>query len=412
MRNDRLGSSSGPAPGDRGTEVDAAAIASSRPPAGWAGWWRSSGRQEPRKLAQTTCAASRACWRPARSPPPPAPARLPTPPPDPPEEEIPCEPSVWNGVNDLRVETVAGPRDHQPARRHRAGDDVHDLRLRPALLGGYIPTMKPGDIIGHEFMGEVVDIGPEVKQGEEGRPGGRAVVHRLRPVLVLRRTELYSLCDNTNPKPSCRADARAIPRPASTATATRSAARPAPRQYMRVPFADDDCFKVPEGHAGREGAVPLGRRARPATWAPTSATSSRATPWPSGAAAASGLMAQQSALLLGAERVIAIDRLPERLRMAPSSSAPRRSTTGGRQRPRGAEGDDRRPRPRRLHRRRGDGGAWHRPAIRLRPRQAGAAPADGPRRGAARGIGLPQGRHPLGPGRLRLDGQVPDRASS
>ena len=60
---------------------------------------------------------------------------------------------IWNGVNDLRVETMPDPEIVQPqdalvrvTMSSVCGSDLH-------LLGGYIPAMKPGDIIGHEFMG-------------------------------------------------------------------------------------------------------------------------------------------------------------------------------------------------------------------------------------------------------------------
>ena len=69
----------------------------------------------------------------------------------------------WNGVNDLRVGTVPDPTIVNP----------HDAILRAAMsttcgpdlhfIDGYIPTMKPGDVIGREFTGEVVETGPEVK---------------------------------------------------------------------------------------------------------------------------------------------------------------------------------------------------------------------------------------------------------
>ena len=168
----------------------------------------------------------------------------------------------WNGVNDLRVETVTDPEIVNP----------HDAILRVTLsttcgsdlhfIDGYIPTMKPGDVIGHEFMGEVDEVGPEVKQGEEGRPGGRAVVHRLRPVLVLPAPALLAVRQHASRSPSCRSRCSAIPRPASTATPTPSAATPARTPSTSAcPFADNDCFKVPEGAAGRAGAVPLRRRA-------------------------------------------------------------------------------------------------------------------------------------------------------
>ncbi len=70
----------------------------------------------------------------------------------------------WHGANDVRIETVPDPKILNP---HNAilkvtsaticGSDLH-------IYDGYIPTMQPGDIIGHEFIGEIVDIGSEVRQ--------------------------------------------------------------------------------------------------------------------------------------------------------------------------------------------------------------------------------------------------------
>src|SRR5205823_2286562 len=71
------------------------------------------------------------------------------------------------------------------------GSDLH-------LYDGYIPTMKAGDILGHEFMGEVVETGPEVRKLKKG---DRVVV----PFAIACgqcfycRKDLWSLCDNTNP---------------------------------------------------------------------------------------------------------------------------------------------------------------------------------------------------------------------
>jgi len=69
----------------------------------------------------------------------------------------------WNGKNDVRVETVPDPRilnDRDAIIRVTStaicGSDLH-------LYDGYIPTMKKGYILGHEFMGEVVELGPKVK---------------------------------------------------------------------------------------------------------------------------------------------------------------------------------------------------------------------------------------------------------
>ncbi|KQP26481.1 alcohol dehydrogenase catalytic domain-containing protein [Methylobacterium sp. Leaf100] len=75
---------------------------------------------------------------------------------------------VWNGVNDLRVETVKDPEIINPhdcilrvTMSTTCGSDLH-------FIDGYIPTMKAGDVIGHEFMGVVEEIGPEVKKVKKG----------------------------------------------------------------------------------------------------------------------------------------------------------------------------------------------------------------------------------------------------
>ena len=152
-------------------------------------------------------------------------------------------------------------------------------------------------------------------------------------------------------------------------------------------------------------------RCRRATWARTSAAiqpGDTVAVWGCGGV---GLMAQKSAMLMGAGRVIAIDRLPERLAMA-------RDIIGS-ETINYEESDSvleelreftRRQGPGRVHRGRRHGGARHRPAVRLRPRQAGAAPGDRPRQRAAGGDhGRAQGRHAVDRRRLRADGQVPAR---
>ena len=104
----------------------------------------------------------------------------------------------WNGTTDVRVETVPDPQILNP---HDAivritstaicGSDLH-------LYDGYIPTMMKGDILGHEFMGEVVEVGREVKKVQ---PSDRVVV----PFTIscgncfFCERQLYSLCDNSNP---------------------------------------------------------------------------------------------------------------------------------------------------------------------------------------------------------------------
>ena len=81
--------------------------------------------------------------------------------------------ATWTGVNEVSVETVPDPQilnDHDVILRVRrtttCGSDLH-------LLGGYIPFMRAGDVLGHEFMGEVVEVGRGVR---DRRVGDRVVV--------------------------------------------------------------------------------------------------------------------------------------------------------------------------------------------------------------------------------------------
>lgn len=221
----------------------------------------------------------------------------------------------WNGVNDLRVGTVADPgivNPHDAILRvtmsSTCGSDLH-------LINGYVPTMKPGDIIGHEFMGEVVDTGPSVTKV---KVGDRVVV----PSLIscgncwYCQHDLFSLCDNSHPKPELETPmfgyATAGIYGYSHAFGGYAGAH---AQYVRVPFADTDCFPVPEGLSDEQAlflsdAAPTGFMG--ADFCNIHPGDTVAV-WGCGGV---GLMAQRSAFILGAERVIAIDRLPERLRMA------------------------------------------------------------------------------------------------
>jgi len=221
----------------------------------------------------------------------------------------------WNGINDLRVETVGDPGIVNPhdvilkvTMSTTCGSDLH-------FIDGYIPTMRAGDVIGHEFMGEVVDVGRDVKKVKKG---DRVVV----PSFICCGScwycqhDLYSLCDNTNPKAELQEPLLGYPTAGIYGyTHTFGGYAGAHAQYVRVPHADTDCFKVPEGLRDEQviflsDAVPTGYMG---------ADFCNITPgdtvavWGCGGV---GLMAQKSAFLLGAQRVIGIDRFPERLRMA------------------------------------------------------------------------------------------------
>jgi threonine dehydrogenase-like Zn-dependent dehydrogenase len=221
----------------------------------------------------------------------------------------------WNGVNDLRVETVPDPtivNPHDAILRVTAtttcGSDLH-------FIDGYIPTMREGDVIGHEFMGEVVEVGPEVARR---RVGERVVV----PSFIgcgscwYCQHELWSLCDNTNPNPELQEPVLGYPTGGIYGyTHAFGGYAGSHAEYIRVPFADNDCFPVPDGLTDDQvlffsDAAPTGYMG--ADFCDIQPGDTVAV-WGCGAV---GIMAQRSAYLLGAGRVIGIDRLPERLQMA------------------------------------------------------------------------------------------------
>lgn len=221
----------------------------------------------------------------------------------------------WNGVNDLRVETVPDPAVTNP----------HDAILRVTMsttcgsnlhfIDGYIPSMRAGDVIGHEFMGEVVETGHEVKKVKKG---DRVVV----PSFVccgkcwFCQQKLWSLCDNTNPNAEMQASLLGYPTAGIYGyTHAFGGYAGSHAEYIRVPHADVDCFPVPEGL--RDEQVVFLSDAGPTGYMGADFCNihpgDTVAVWGCGGV---GLMAQKSAYLLGANRVIAIDRFPERLQMA------------------------------------------------------------------------------------------------
>ncbi|MGW0600149.1 zinc-dependent alcohol dehydrogenase [Streptomyces sp. NPDC002776] len=220
----------------------------------------------------------------------------------------------WEGVNKLSVEQVPDPElrnDQDVIVRLIAGttcgSDLH-------LIGGYIPAMRAGDVIGHEFIGEVVETGPAVRKH---KVGDRVVVCSF--VGCGRcwycANDLWSLCDNTNTNPGI---GQALFGYETAGIFGYSHAmgglRGSHAEYVRVPFADYGAFKVPEGIDDTSAlfvsdSVPTG-------W--MSADLAGVKPgdvvavWGCGAV---GQMAARAAILKGAERVISIDRIPERLAM-------------------------------------------------------------------------------------------------
>ncbi len=221
----------------------------------------------------------------------------------------------WNGVNDLRVQTVPDPTIVSPrdavlrvTMSTTCGSDLH-------FIDGFLPTMLAGDIIGHEFMGEVVEIGADVAKLVRGQ---RVVV----PSFICCgecwycRNDLWSLCDNTNPHAYMQdplfGDATAGIYGYTHAFGGYAGAH---ATFVRVPFADVNCFPVPE-QLRDEQAVFLSD-AGPTGYMGADLCSIKrgdtVAVWGCGGV---GLVAQKSAYLLGAHKVIAIDRFPERLQLA------------------------------------------------------------------------------------------------
>lgn len=221
----------------------------------------------------------------------------------------------WYGAHKVRVENVPDPEIINPrdaivkiTTTAICGSDLH-------LYDGYIPTMKKGDIIGHEFMGEVVDIGSSV---ENLKKGDRVVV----PFTIACgrcfycEKGLWSLCDNSNPNAWL---AEAMYGFSTSGLYGYShiygGYAGGQAEYARVPFADVGPIKVPDGLTDEQvlflsDIFPTGYMAAENCNIQPGDT---VAVWGCGPV---GQFAIKSAYLLGAERVIAIDRVPERLKMA------------------------------------------------------------------------------------------------
>lgn len=218
----------------------------------------------------------------------------------------------WTGVNKVSIERVDDPsilNERDVIVRVRlsttCGSDLH-------LLGGHIPTMRAGDVLGHEFMGEVVEVGPAVRNH---RVGDRVVVCSFIACGQCWYCErgLFSLCDNGNPNPAITETLWGSPIGGCFAYShALGGFAGSHAEYIRVPYADQGAFTVPDGVS--DTAALFASDAAPTGW--TGADLSGITPgdtvavWGAGGV---GQMAARAAMLLGAEQVVVIDRLPERL---------------------------------------------------------------------------------------------------
>ena len=226
----------------------------------------------------------------------------------------------WEGTNDIRVERVPDPAIINPrdaiirvTSTAICGSDLH-------LMDGFIPSMKPGDILGHEFMGEVVDVGRSVTNL---RTGDRVIVPF--PIACGRcyfcTHDLWSCCDNSNPNAGM-AEMLYGFSPAGLFGYSHMMGGYAGGQaeYVRVPYADVGPFLVPN-HLTDEQVLfmtdifPTGYMAAENCGIKPGDTIAI---WGCGPV---GQFAIRSAFHLGAGRVIAIDTVPERLQMAAAAGA-------------------------------------------------------------------------------------------
>ena len=221
----------------------------------------------------------------------------------------------WNGIVNVGVEDVPEPQLLNPrdaivrvTSTAICGSDLH-------LYDGYVPAMKPGDILGHEFMGEVVEVGEQVSNL---KVGDRVVVPF--PIACghcfFCERGLYSCCDNSNPNASL---AEAMFGHAASGIFGYShlmgGYAGGQAEYVRVPFADVGPFKIENGFRDEQvlfltDIFPTGYMA---------AEQANIQPGDTVAVWGCGPVGQfviQCAWMFNPARVIAIDRFPERLAMA------------------------------------------------------------------------------------------------
>lgn len=222
---------------------------------------------------------------------------------------------VWEGVNELAVRDVAEPTIRnggdiivRVTRTVTCGSDLH-------LIGGHIPFLRKGDVLGHEFVGEVVAVGDQVRRHQVG---DRVVVCSF--ISCGRcwycQQGLYSCCDNGNPNPAitewlwgfapggCFGYSHAMGGFAGSHA-----------EYVRVPYADVGAFTIPDGV--RDERALFASDAAATGWMGADLGGVRpgdvVAVWGAGAV---GQMAARAAILLGAHHVILIDRYDYRLELA------------------------------------------------------------------------------------------------
>ncbi|MCG7392160.1 glutathione-dependent formaldehyde dehydrogenase [Microvirga sp. ACRRW] len=228
---------------------------------------------------------------------------------------------VWHGTTDIRCDSVPDPQIEHPRDAiikvtscAICGSDLH-------LYDHFMPGMKSGDIMGHETMGEVVEVGSETKG--KLKVGDRVVI----PFTIICgeceqcKRGNFSVCERTNRNGHIAAKAFGHSTAGLFGYTHLTGGYPGGQaEYLRVPFADTTHIKVPDGIPDEKllflsDIFPTGWQA--AVQCDIQPDDTVAI-WGAGPV---GQMAIRSAILLGAKQVVVIDRVPERLAMAEAGGA-------------------------------------------------------------------------------------------
>jgi threonine dehydrogenase-like Zn-dependent dehydrogenase len=227
---------------------------------------------------------------------------------------------TWHGRGDIRCDTVPDPKIQEGRDAiikvtacAICGSDLH-------LMGGFVPTMEKGDVLGHETMGEVVEVG---KDNTKLKVGDRVVVPFTICCGECRQCKWgnWSCCERTNPNAAMQAKVLGFPSAGMFGYSHLTGGIPGGQaEYLRVPYADVGPVKVPEDLTDEQ--VLFLTDIFPTAY--MAAEHCEITPedtiaiWGCGPV---GILCIKSCFMLGAKRVIAIDSVTERLALARQSGA-------------------------------------------------------------------------------------------
>lgn len=221
----------------------------------------------------------------------------------------------WHGKGDVRFDTVPDPKIEDSrdiivkiTSTAICGSDLH-------LYDGYMPTMEKGDVLGHEPMGEVVEVGRSISNLKKGDRVVMSFTMACGSCFFCEK-KLFSSCDNSNRNADIARKAMGhSPSGMFGYSHMLGGYAGGQAEYLRVPFADTGALKVPDGIPDEKvlflsDIFPTGYMAAENCDIESGDT---VAVWGCGPVAQ---FAIQSAWMFGAGRVIAIDRVPERIRMA------------------------------------------------------------------------------------------------